>query len=287
MWIFLAVFSAFFAGLTAVLSKLGLKSIDSNLATALRTTVVLAFTWLITLLFSDFELLATINSRTLCILIVSGLSTGASWLCYFRALQLGPVNQVAILDKSSILITMLLSILLLHESLVAVQIIGYVLILVGTWLMVRSTNQTTKESAHPKAWLLYGFLSAFFASWTAILGKIGVSQIDSHLATAIRTTVVVLIAWGISFWQGQLTNIRYLSRRNWGYLTLSGLATGISWLCYYRALQLGPLSIIAPIDKLSILVTISFSSIILHERLSQRYRIGLMILVIGTLFLLL
>jgi len=281
LWLGFALGSAFFAGITAVLAKVGMKNVNSTLATAIRTVVVLIFSWWMVSLVGSQAEIARLSGRTLFYLVLSGLSTGASWLCYFRALQLGDVNKVAPIDKSSTVLTILLAFLLLGEPVSAPQIVGVLGIGTGTLLMI-SRKETDAGGKPDGRWLLFACLSALFASLTSIFGKIGVEGVESNLGTAIRTVVVLGMAWLMVFVTGQQKGIRRIGRRDWLFLLLSGLSTGLSWLCYYRALQDGPASVVVPVDKLSILVTIVFSRLILHEKLSRRAAVGLALLVLGT-----
>lgn len=281
LWLGFALGSAFFAGITAVLAKVGMKNVNSTLATAIRTVVVLIFSWWMVFLAGSQAEITRLSGRTLFYLVLSGLSTGASWLCYFRALQLGDVNKVAPIDKSSTVLTILLAFLLLGEPVSAPQIVGVLGIGTGTLLMI-SRKETDAEGKPDGRWLLFACLSALFASLTSIFGKIGVEGVESNLGTAIRTVVVLGMAWLMVFVTGQQKGIRRIGRRDWLFLLLSGLSTGLSWLCYYRALQDGPASVVVPVDKLSILVTIVFSRLILHEKLSRRAAAGLALLVLGT-----
>lgn len=281
LWLGFALGSAFFAGITAVLAKVGMKNVNSTLATAIRTVVVLIFSWWMVFLVGSQAEITRLSGRTLFYLILSGLSTGASWLCYFRALQLGDVNKVAPIDKSSTVLTILLAFLLLGEPVSAPQIVGVLGIGTGTLLMI-SRKETDAGGKPDGRWLLFACLSALFASLTSIFGKIGVEGVESNLGTAIRTVVVLGMAWLMVFVTGQQKGIRRIGRRDWLFLLLSGLSTGLSWLCYYRALQDGPASVVVPVDKLSILVTIVFSRLILHEKLSRRAAAGLALLVLGT-----
>jgi len=281
LWLGFALGSAFFAGITAVLAKVGMKNVNSTLATAIRTVVVLVFSWWMVFLVGSQAEIARLSGRTLFYLVLSGLSTGASWLCYFRALQLGDVNKVAPIDKSSTVLTILLAFLLLGEPVSAPQIVGVLGIGTGTLLMI-SRKETDTEGKPDGRWLLFACLSALFASLTSIFGKIGVEGVESNLGTAIRTVVVLGMAWLMVFVTGQQKGIRHIGRKDWLFLLLSGLSTGLSWLCYYRALQDGPASVVVPVDKLSILVTIAFSRLILHEKLSRRAAVGLALLVLGT-----
>lgn len=286
MWLLFAVGSAFFAGITAILAKIGIRNTDSNVATAIRTVIVLAFSWLMVWVVGSFPSIETITPKTLLFLTLSGLATGGSWLCYFKALQLGDVNKVTPIDKSSTVLTMLLAFLLLGEPLSVAKGIGMVLILVGTYLMI-----TKKEGVQPSVgrghWFLFAALSAVFASLTAILGKLGIAGVESNLGTAIRTIVVLVMAWTLVFATKKQGEIKQIDRRSWLFICLSGITTGLSWLCYYRALQDGQASLVVPIDKLSILVTIALSYFLLKEKISKKALLGLVIIVAGTLTLLL
>lgn len=281
MWLFFALGSAFFAGITAVLAKIGIEHVNSTLATALRTVVVLAFSWLMVFVVGSQGGIAQISGTTLLFLILSGLSTGASWLCYFKALQLGDVNKVAPIDKSSTVLTILLAFIFLGEPVSIPQALGVVGIGVGTLLMI-TKKEVEDGKPHSKAWLVYAFLSAVFASLTSIFGKIGVENVESNLGTAIRTIVVLVMAWVMVFVTGEQKGIRSIGKKSWMFLFLSGITTGLSWLCYYRALQDGPASVVVPIDKLSILVTIVFSWIVLKEKLTPKAAVGLVLILAGT-----
>lgn len=280
LWLFFALGSAMFAGLTAILAKIGIENVNSTLATALRTVVVLVFSWVMVFIVGSQSGIGDISGRTLLFLVLSGLATGASWLCYFRALQLGDVNKVTPIDKSSTVLTILLAFILLGEPISLPQAAGVVGIGAGTLLMV-SKKETQSEVKGGK-WFIYALLSAVFASLTSIFGKIGVENVDSNLGTAIRTIAVLVMAWLMVFITGEQKGLRQISRKSWIFLILSGFATGGSWLCYYRALQDGPASVVVPIDKLSILVTIFFSWVVLKEKLSRRAAVGLVLIVLGT-----
>lgn len=281
MWLFFALGSAFFAGITAVLAKIGIENVNSTLATALRTVVVLVFSWLMVFVVGSQGGIAQISGTTLLFLVLSGLSTGASWLCYFKALQLGDVNKVAPIDKSSTVLTILLAFIFLGEPVSIPQALGVVGIGVGTLLMI-AKKEVEDGKPHSKAWLVYAFLSAVFASLTSIFGKIGVENVESNLGTAIRTIVVLVMAWVMVFVTGEQKGIRSIGKKSWVFLFLSGITTGLSWLCYYRALQDGPASVVVPIDKLSILVTIVFSWIVLKEKLTPKAAVGLVLILAGT-----
>ena len=285
MWILFAFGSAFFAGVTAILAKCGIRKTDSTVATAVRTIVVLLFSWLMVFVVGSQDQLGSIDPNTWLFLILSGLATGASWLCYFRALQLGDINKVVPVDKSSVILTMLLAFLFLQEPITPFGGVGVVLIAAGTFLMIEKKDVEQKED-QKKSWFLYAAGSAIFASLTSILGKIGISGVESNLGTAIRTAVVLLMAWVMVFVAGKAGEVRKIPKNEFGFICLSGIATGASWLCYYRALQDGLASIVVPIDKLSILVTVAFSYFVFHERLSKKSAIGLVLIVAGTLSML-
>ena len=286
MWILYAFGSALFAGLTAVLAKCGIRKTDSTVATAIRTIVVLAFSWLMVFIVGSQAQISAISGKTLLFLILSGLATGASWLCYFRALQIGDINKVVPVDKSSTVLTILLAVIFLHESLSLAKGAGIVLIAVGTYLMIEK-KQSDGAAKSGGSWLLYAAGSAVFASLTSILGKIGISGVESNLGTAIRTGVVLVMSWMMVFVTGKGKLVRAVPKNELGFICLSGLATGGSWLCYYKALQDGPASVVAPIDKLSILVTILFSWLVFHEKLTKKSALGLAAVVGGTLLMLL
>ena len=285
MWVLYAFGSALFAGLTAILAKCGIRKTDSTVATAIRTIVVLAFSWGMVFLVGSEAQLAEISGRTLLFLVLSGLATGASWLCYFRALQIGDVNKVVPVDNSSTVLTILLAVLCLHETLSWTRGIGMVCIAAGTYLMIEK-KQSTGAAKAGGSWLLYAAGSAVFASLTSILGKIGITGVESNLGTAIRTGVVLIMSWMMVFVTGKGAQVRKIPKNELGFICLSGLATGGSWLCYYKALQDGPASVVAPIDKLSILVTILFSYLVFHEKLSKKAAVGLILVVGGTLLML-
>lgn len=289
MWVTFAFGSAFFAGVVAILAKIGIRETPSNLATAIRTLVVLVFAWLMVLVVGSAGELRQIDGRTLALLVLSGLATGASWLFYFRALQLGPVNPVVAVDKSSIVLTVVLGIIVFGETdNVWFRLIGITAIGAGTYLMVQwqpATVQPVKRS--PRSWLVYAVLAAVFASLTTLLAKPGMADVESNLGTAIRTVVVVAMAWIVVLVTGEQRHIRKIPRRDVKYLLLSGVATGASWLCFFRALQTGPVSVVVPIDKLSIVVTVVFSFLVFRERLTRIGLIGLVLICSGTIVILL
>ena len=287
MWIFYAFGSALFAGLTSILAKCGIRHTDSDVATAIRTIVVLVFSWIMVFVVGAQDGIAAVSGKTWLFLILSGVATGASWLCYFHALQTGDVNKVVPIDKSSTILTIVLAFLFLGEEVSALKIVCVILIGAGTFLMIQKKETEKSVGQEKKSWLLYACLSAVFASLTSILGKIGIEGLNSNLGTAIRTAVVLLMAWIMVFAKGKQKEIGRIDRRELGFICLSGLATGGSWLCYYKALQDGLAGVVVPIDKLSILVTIAFSYLVFHEKLTKRAALGLVLIVAGTLLMIL
>ena len=294
MWVLYAAGSAVFAGLTAILAKVGIRHTPSNLATAIRTVVVLGFAWLVVFVVGSQGTIGSLSGGTIGFLVLSGLATGASWLCYFRALQLADVNQVTPIDKSSIVLTVLFAIVLLGETDdLATRLAGIAVITGGTYLMIDRRPRPTSASgsgsgsvARGPGWMFYAFGSAVFAALTAILGKIGITEVESNLGTAIRTGVVLVMAWLVAFVTGEHRRLRGIPRRDLVFIVLSGVATGASWLCYFRALQEGPASVVVPIDKTSIVLTVAFAWLLLGERLTRRSTIGLVLIVAGTLLML-
>lgn len=286
MWIIFAFGSAVFASLTTILAKLGIRNVDSNLATAIRTVVVLLCSCLMVFIVGSLSTISNIDNRTLLFLVLSGIATGASWLCYFKALQLGVVNKVAPIDRSSVILTIILAIIFLNETVTLSKIAGVIVIGLGTLLMTY-TRQIGGKRAISRQWLLYAILSAIFASLTSILAKIGIQGVESNLGTAIRTVVVLVMAWLMVYVVKKQGEIRHIDNKSWTFICLSGVATGASWLCFYRALQTGPASVVVPIDKLSIAFTVAFSFFFLKEKLTIKSFIGLVLIIGGTLLLLL
>lgn len=286
MWIVFAFGSAHFAGITAILAKCGIRKTDSNVATAIRTIVVLAFSWLMVFIKGSQSQIGAIGGQTWLFLVLSGLATGASWLCYFRALQIGDINRVVPIDKASVILTILLAFIFFKEEISLPKAAGIVLIGTGTFLMIEKKKTDAEKQVTGSQWLIYAVGSAVFASLTSILGKAGISGVESNLGTAIRTAVVLLMAWVMVFVTGRQHKITEVPRNELGFICLSGVATGASWLCYYKALQDGPASVVVPIDKLSIVVTVAFSYFVFHERLSSKSGLGLILIVAGTLVML-
>lgn len=285
MWILSAVFSAFFAGITAVLAKCGIRKTDSDVVTALRTMVVLIFSWIMVFIVGSQNSIFQISLRSLLFLILSGVATGASWLCYFRALSLGDVNKVAPIDKSSTILSVIIAIICFSETAhLLIKSAGTLLLAVGIFLMVEKKN-TSSERKTKRSWLIYAVGSAVFAALTSILAKIGISGIESNLATAIRTFVVLIMAWAFVFARGKQAQIRTVEKSEFIFIALSGIATGASWLCYYYAIQNGIVSVVVPIDKMSILVTVIFSWLLLKEKISRKAAAGLILMLAGTLLM--
>lgn len=278
----MAVLSSVFAGLTSVLAKCGIKKTDSDVATAIRTMIVLVFSVLMTFITGSFKGIYTIGAKSVFFLILSGIATGASWICYFKALSMGDVNKVVPIDKSSTILSVLLAVMIFHETNnLLVKLVGALLLAIGILLMVEKQKST---AVHEKRqWIIYAVLSAVFASLTSILAKIGIENVDSNLATAIRTCVVLIMAWLIVFAKGKQNQIKETDRKELAFICLSGIATGASWLCYYYAIQNGAVSIVVPVDKLSIVITVAFSYIVFKEKLTKKSFIGLCLMIIGTL----
>ena len=282
MWIIMAVLSALFAGLTSILAKCGIRKTDSDVATALRTIVVLLFSWIMVFIVGSVNTIAQITPKSLLFLILSGIATGASWICYFKALSVGDVNKVVPVDKSSTVLTVLLAIILFSETNhLAVKLVGTVLLAVGIFLMIEKKKAGAKQTK--VLWLPYAIGSAVFAALTSILAKVGIEGVESNLATAIRTGVVLVMAWLIVLIKGKQKQLKSLDKKELGFIALSGLATGGSWLCYYYAIQNGVVSVVVPIDKMSVVVTVVFSYFVFKEKLSRKAIIGLALMVIGTL----
>lgn len=289
MWVLYAFGSAFFAGLTSILAKCGIKKADSNVATAIRTMIALIFSWIMVFVVGAQGQIMDVSEKTWIFLILSGIATGASWLCYFRALQIGDVNRVVPIDKSSTILTIILAFIFFREEISALKLVCVVLITIGTYMMITKKEISQDEQDKTKGshgWLFYAVLSAVFASLTSILGKVGIEEINSNLGTAIRTAVVLIMAWIVVFVTGKQHTIKHIEKNELGFICLSGLATGSSWLCYYKALQDGLASVVVPIDKLSIVVTIAFSYIVFKERLTIKSFAGLVLIIAGTLLML-
>lgn len=282
MWLIMAILSALFAGLTTILAKCGIKNTDSDVATAIRTIVVLVFSWIMVFVVGSQGTINAIEPKSLLFLVLSGLATGLSWICYFKALSMADVNKVVPIDKSSTILTVLLAIIIFGETHnLMVKLVGTVLIATGVFLMIEKKDVTPQENQ--KGWMVYAVLSAVFAAATSILAKVGITGVESNLGTAIRTGVVLILAWAIVFGKGKHTKIGTIGKKELIFICLSGIATGASWLCYYYAIQNGVVSVVVPIDKMSILITVAFSYIFLKEKLKKRSAIGLGLMSIGTL----
>ena len=286
MWIIYAIGSAFFAGITSILAKCGISKTDSDVATAIRTVVVLVFSWILVLLTGTLSGITDIGGKTLLFLVLSGIATGASWLCYFKALQNGNVNKVVPIDKSSTILTILLALIFFHEGLSLAKIGCVCMIGLGTMLMI-NRKEDVKSNTSDKSWLMYAILSAVFASLTSILGKIGISGIDSNLGTAIRTSVVLVMAWLMVFVKNKQSEIKSIDIKELLFIILSGFATGASWICFYRALQDGPASVVVPIDKLSVVITLILAFVFLLETFTTKSLIGCILIGAGTLIMVL
>lgn len=283
LWLTMAILSAFFAGLTAILAKCGIQRTDSDIATAVRTVVVLAFSWIMVLVVGSLDTISTISARSLCFLVLSGLATGASWLCYFKALSLGDINKVVPIDKSSTVLSVLFAIICFGETAhLPVKLAGTALLTAGIFLMLERKPSAAVQHSGSR-WAMYAVGSAVFAALTSILAKVGIAGVESNLGTAIRTCVVLAMAWLVVFVKGKQGEVRHIPRRELIFILLSGLATGASWLCYYYAIQNGLVSVVVPIDKLSLLITVVFSYLVFGERLSRKTGLGLALMTIGTI----
>lgn len=284
IWISAAILSAVFAGLTSILAKCGIKKTDSDLATALRTIVVLIFSWIMVLVVGSLHTITEIQPKAFIFLILSGLATGASWICYFKALSVGDINKVVPIDKSSTVLTVLLAIICFGEaSNLVMKLIATAILAVGIFLMVEKKKREEKQES--KMWMLYAVLAAVFAALTSILAKMGISGVESNLGTAIRTGVVLIMAWVIVFARGKQVQLKSIDKKELLFIGLSGIATGASWLCYYYAIQNGEVSVVVPIDKLSIIVTVIFSYFVFKEKLSKKAFAGLCLMMAGTLMM--
>lgn len=282
MWIIMAVLSAVFAGITTILAKCGINNTDSDIATAVRTIVVLAFSWLMVFIVGSAHTITELDPRSILFLILSGAATGLSWICYFKALSMADVNKVVPVDKSSTILTVLLAIMLFGETHnLGIKLVGTALIAVGVFMMIEKKDVTVTENK--KGWLIYAGGAAVFAALTSILAKVGITGVESNLGTAIRTGVVLVLAWVIVFGKGKHKHIGSIDKRELVFICLSGIATGASWLCYYYAIQNGVVSVVVPIDKMSILITVAFSYIFLKEKLTKKSAAGLALMSIGTL----
>lgn len=284
IWISAAILSAVFAGLTSILAKCGIKKTDSDLATAIRTIVVLIFSWIMVLVVGSQHTITEIEPKAFIFLILSGLATGASWICYFKALSVGDINKVVPIDKSSTVLTVLLAIICFGEtSNLVMKLIATAILAIGIFLMVEKKKREEKQES--KTWMLYAVLAAVFAALTSILAKMGISGVESNLGTAIRTGVVLIMAWVIVFARGKQAQLKSIDKKELLFIGLSGIATGASWLCYYYAIQNGEVSVVVPIDKLSIIVTVIFSYFVFKEKLSKKAFAGLCLMVAGTLLM--
>ncbi len=284
MWILAAVLSAFFAGITAILAKCGIKKTDSDVATAIRTVVVLLFAFLMTFITGSFKEINTISAKSLVFLVLSGLATGASWICYFKALSMGDVNKVVPIDKSSTIISVLLAVIIFNETNnLFIKLVGTAILSAGIFLMVE--KKKSEKVNEKRQWVIYAVFSALFAALTSILAKIGIEDVESNLATALRTCVVLVMAWIIVFAKGKQKQAIHVDRKELTFICLSGVATGASWLCYYYAIQNGIVSVVVPIDKLSIVVSIIFSYIVFKEKLTKKAFAGLCLMILGTLLM--
>lgn len=285
MWILLAFGSALFSGLTSITAKCGIKKTDSTVATAIRTGVVLVCSAIMVCIVGSWGELPEIDAKSWIFLALSGIATGASWLCYFKAISTGDINKVVPLDKSSTVLTAIIAMIFLGESVTVPKVTGLIVITVGTYLMIGKNDGET-ETKKGAGWFVFGALSAVFAALTSVLAKVGIRNVESNLATAIRTAVVLVMAWLTVFATGKTGKIKETPKNELIFIVISGILTGASWICYYKALQLGEVSVVAPIDKLSIVVTVVFSYIVFKEKLTLKSFMGFLMTIVGTLCLL-
>ena len=280
MWLFAAIASAFFAGLTSILAKCGIKNTDSDVATAIRTGVVLLFSWIMVFVVGSAGTIFEISPKSFLFLALSGIATGASWICYFKALSMGNVNKVVPIDKSSTILTVILAIIFFGETEnIFVKLACTVILAIGIFMMIEKKDYSGENK---KGWMVYAVLSAIFAAATSILAKIGIDGVESNLGTALRTIVVLAMAWAVVFVKGKQKEVKNIDKKELGFIGLSGIATGASWLCYYYAIQNGVVSVVVPIDKLSILVAIAFSYLVFGEKLSKKSAAGLFVMTAAT-----
>ncbi|MBR5872892.1 MAG: EamA family transporter [Oscillospiraceae bacterium] len=283
MWLFAAIGSAVFAGLTSILAKCGIKNTDSDVATAIRTGVVLLFSWIMVFVVGSAETISEISPKSFLFLALSGIATGASWICYFKALSMGNVNKVVPIDKSSTILTVILAIIFFGETEnLFVKLVCTAFLALGIFMMIEKKDYSGENK---KGWMIYAVLSAVFAAATSILAKIGIDGVESNLGTALRTVVVLLMAWTVVFMKGKQKQVKFIDKKELVFICLSGIATGASWLCYYYAIQNGVVSIVVPIDKLSILVAVAFSYFVFGEKLNKKSAAGLFIMAAATVFM--
>lgn len=282
-WVTAAFASAFFAGITSILAKCGIRHTDSDVATAIRTCVVLVFAWAMAGISGSIGAIGAIPAKAWLFLTLSGLATGASWICYFKALSIGDVNKVVPVDKMSTVLAVLIAIVLFGETgNLAVKLVETAVITLGTFLMIEKKQSVGAEQKQDRAWLAYALGAAVFAALTSVLAKIGIEGVESNLATAIRSCVVLVMAWAIVAAKGKLEQVARIDPRELAFLAASGIATGASWLLYYYAIAAGQVSVVVQIDKLSIVVSVLFARLAFNEKLSHRSAIGLFLIVLGT-----
>lgn len=282
-WVTAAFASAFFAGITSILAKCGIRHTDSDVATAIRTCVVLVFAWAMAGISGSIGAIGAIPAKAWLFLTLSGLATGASWICYFKALSIGDVNKVVPVDKMSTVLAVLIAIVLFGETgNLAVKLVGTAVITLGTFLMIEKKQSVGVGQKQDRTWLAYALGAAVFAALTSVLAKIGIEGVESNLATAIRTCVVLVMAWAIVVAKGKLEQVARIDPRELAFLAASGIATGASWLLYYYAIAAGQVSVVVQIDKLSIVVSVLFARLAFNEKLSHQSAIGLFLIVLGT-----
>lgn len=286
MSITLALLAALFASLTSILAKIGIEKVNSNLATAIRTIVVIVMALLVVVVTGKLETISQISGSALWFIILSGFATGFSWLFFFKALAIGDVSKVVPIDKSSVVLTIAISILFLGEPAKPLVLAGGAIIAIGTFILI-GENEEKKRFTGSQIYIVYAILAAVFAAITSILAKIGMEDVDSNVATFLRTIVILLFAWAIVFFQGTHKKMKEITKKGYLFLILSGVATGLSWLCYFAALAIGKVSVVAPIDKFSVVITMILSFILLKEKMNKHIIIGGIVITAGTLLLIL
>ncbi|MEH7300075.1 EamA family transporter [Neobacillus drentensis] len=286
MSVVLALLAALFAAITGILAKIGMENVNSNLATAVRTIVVVVMAFIVVLVTHQLHTISTITNKALLFIGLSGIATGLSWLFFFRALAIGEVSKVVAIDKASIVLTIILSVLVLGEPAKAVVIAGGAIISIGTFILI-GKNEEKKGFTGSQSYIVQAIIGAVFAALTAILAKIGLEGVDSNLGTFLRTVVILFFAWGIVLFQGTIKELWRISKKGYLFLILSGVATGLSWLCYFAAIALGDVSVVAPIDKFSVVLTMVLSFLILKERVAKHKILGGVLITVGTIVLIL
>ncbi len=278
MYIIYALLAALFSGLTSVFAKSGINSKNSLISTYVRTLVITLFLFIVVTLRNDFNDLYLLDKKTIIFLVLSGISNTLLWICYFKALDLGTVSKVTPIDKTSIILTLILSSIFLHEKITIIKVLSIIFILTGTLLTIKREDKDSKDNK----WILYAFLTAIFTSTTTVISKIGIENTNTCLTTFLRTIIVLILLTIINLFKNNFKDIKNLDKRNYMFIILSGISTSLSWLFYFTSLSLGEASIVFPIEKLSLVVSIVTSTIFLKEKLNKKQILGIIIIVIGT-----